>query len=41
MTGRWLSLIQDTGGKPKLVSVSDVTGERPPPLAGYMLHVIA
>jgi hypothetical protein len=38
MTGRWLSLIQDTGGKPKPVSVSDVTGERYPPPAGCMSH---
>ena len=37
MTGRWLSLIQDTGGKPELVAVSDVTGERYPPPAGAML----
>ena len=40
MTGRWLSLIQDTGGKPKLVSVSDVTGEWSPPPVGYMLHCV-
>ena len=38
MTGRWLSLIQDTGGKPKPVAVFDVTGERYPPPAGCMLH---
>jgi hypothetical protein len=38
MTGRWLSFIQDTGGKPKPVAVCDVTGERYPPPAGYMLH---
>jgi hypothetical protein len=38
MTGRWLSLILDTGGKPKPVAVSDVTGERYPPLAGSMSH---
>jgi hypothetical protein len=38
MTGRWLSLIQDTGGKPKPVAVSDVTGERYPLPAGSMLH---
>ena len=36
MTGRWLSLIQGTGGKPKPVAVSDVTGERYPPPAGYI-----
>jgi hypothetical protein len=40
MTGRWLSLIQDTGGKPKPVAVSDVTGKRSPPPAGYMLHSV-
>jgi hypothetical protein len=40
MTGRWLSLIQDTGGKPKPVAVSDVTGERYPPSAGSMLHSV-
>lgn len=38
MTGRWLSLILDTGGKPKPVTVADVTGERYPPLAGSMSH---
>jgi hypothetical protein len=40
MTGRWLSLIQDTGGKLKPVTVSDVTGERYPPPAGFMLHSV-
>jgi len=40
MTGRWLSLILDTGGKPKPVAVSDVTGERYPPLAGSMSHSV-
>ena len=40
MTGRWLSLIQDTGGKPKPVAVSDVTGKRYPPLAGSMSHSV-
>lgn len=38
MTGRWLSLILDTGGKPKPVTVADVIGERYPPLAGSMSH---
>jgi hypothetical protein len=38
MTGRWLSLIQDTGGKPKPVTVSNVTGERYPLSAGCMSH---
>ncbi len=38
MIGRWLSLIQDTRGKPKLVAVSDVTGERCPLPAGSMSH---
>ena len=40
MAGRWLSLIQDTGGKPKPVTVSDVTGGRYPPLAGSMSHSV-
>ena len=40
MTSRWLSLIQDTGGKPKPVAVSDVTGKRYPPLAGSMSHSV-
>ena len=38
MTGRWLRLIPDIGGKPKLVSVSDVTSGRSPPPVGCMLH---
>ena len=40
MAGRWLSLIQDIGGKPKSVAVSDVTGGRCPPPAGSMSHSV-